>query len=412
MANDYTFSNESMFAGNNNIPSDLKAQKMIPDSLMNSVGIYSKSDIESARYSRYSRFGRVLDPYGRLNDTREYLFFVKPDLHICVVDFDSDSPSNVYKVGGYNDSYSYSELIGHHGLKLNPQLNNNAYFVDLIDRYPDVIKELQDGINKGSTADHFSHLLSFSVNSGLDIPGQEASTLDNPSTIFGTNYEYLKDSESSDENPSFSLEFVDTKRLEVYHFFKAYAEYHIARKSGLVTPPSANYWKYKRLHNTMGIYKFLVAEDMETIIYWAYFWGVYPISVPRESFSDAAFQDGLTFSVNFKAAFVEDMNPLILNSFNQLMSPLIKDKNDWLPTIYQSYSADRYLDGRSRSYKSNLDDIVGRTEYVSTDSTGKKYTTYYNGGTDRINGTLPRAALVDPNVYNNESPKYRLRWYA
>lgn len=411
MANDYTFSNESMISTNNNIPSNLKPQKMVPDTLMNSVGVYSKSDINDARYHRYSRFGRVLDPYGRLNDTREYLFFVKPDLHICAVDFDNESVNNVYRVGGYNETYSYSDLIGHNGLKLNPQLNNNSYFCDLIDRYPDVIRELQDGLDKSSSSDHFSHLLSFSVNSSLDLPSSEASTLDNPSTIFGTSYEYLKDSEASDENPSFSLEFVDTKRLEVYHFFRAYAEYHNARKSGLVTPPSANYWKYKRLHNTMGIYKFLVAEDMETIIYWAYFWGVYPISVPRESFSDSAFQDGLTFSVSFKAAFMDDMNPLILNHFNQLMSPLVDNKNDWLPVVYQSYGAD-YLNGRTHSYISNLDDISGRTEYVSTDSTGKKYTTYYNGETDRINGTLPRAALVDPTVYNNEKPKYRLRWYA
>lgn len=391
MANDYTFSNESMISTNNNIPSNLKPQKMVPDTLLNSVGIYSKTDINNARYHRYSRFGRVIDPYGRLNDTREYLFFVKPDLHICAVDFDTTSSTNVYKIGGY-DQTSYSNLIINDGLILNPQLNGNAYFNDLIRRYPDVIRELQDGLDKSSSADHFSHLLSFSVNSGLDIPGAEASTLDNPATMFGTSYEYLKDSEASDENPSFSLEFVDTKRLEVYHFFKAYAEYHNARKSGLVTPPSANYWKYKRLHNTMGIYKFLIAEDMETIIYWAYFWGVYPISVPRESFSDAAFQDGLTFSVNFKAAFMEDSNPIILDHFNQLMSPLVSNRNDWLPVVYQSYGAD-YLSGRTHSYSSNLDNIVG-------------------GGTDRINGILPKAALVDGNIYNNEKPKYRLRWYA
>ena len=205
MANDYTFSNESMISTNNNIPSNLKPQKMVPDTLLNSVGIYSKTDINNARYHRYSRFGRVIDPYGRLNDTREYLFFVKPDLHICAVDFDTTSSTNVYKIGGY-DQTSYSNLIINDGLILNPQLNGNAYFNDLIRRYPDVIRELQDGLDKSSSADHFSHLLSFSVNSGLDIPGAEASTLDNPATMFGTSYEYLKDSEASDENPSFSLE--------------------------------------------------------------------------------------------------------------------------------------------------------------------------------------------------------------
>ena len=41
---------------------------------------------------------------------------------------------------------------------------------------------------------------------------------------------YLRDFESSDENNTFSLEFLDDKDLNTYHFFKAYTEYHNARK--------------------------------------------------------------------------------------------------------------------------------------------------------------------------------------
>ena len=79
------YANESILYGSNdNIPYNLRGQNMIKDDLMNSVGLYSKKDIEAARFSKYSRFGRVLDPYGRINPGREYLFFVKPDLHICV----------------------------------------------------------------------------------------------------------------------------------------------------------------------------------------------------------------------------------------------------------------------------------------------------------------------------------------
>ena len=104
----------------------------------------------------------------------------------------------------------------------------------------------------------------------------------------------------------------------------AYAEYHKIRKSGIVTPPSRNKYTFKkRLHNTMGVYKFLVDEDMETLIYWAYIWGVFPTSVPREAFNDAAFPDGLTFSINFKGVWVDDMDPGILAEFNRKMSPVI-----------------------------------------------------------------------------------------
>ena len=59
------YANESILYGSNdNIPYNLRGQNMIKDDLMNSVGLYSKRDIEAARFSKYSRFGRVLDPYG------------------------------------------------------------------------------------------------------------------------------------------------------------------------------------------------------------------------------------------------------------------------------------------------------------------------------------------------------------
>lgn len=388
--------------GQDNIPSSLQPSVMIDDDLLRARGLYSKSEIEEAKYSRFSRFGRVLNPYGRLTDCREYLFFTKPDLHICAPAGNLSDP--VYKIssGSGNDS-NYKA----NGLVLNPQLSGNSYFVDLIGRHPNVVKELQSSaVALGSSIAPFGHLLSFSVNSYLELPGSEASTLDNSSTIFGTSYEYLKDSEESDENPSFSLDFLDTKDLECYHFFKAYSEYHIARKSGLVTPPNLNYYRYKRLHNTMGVYKFIVAEDMETIIYWAYFWGVYPISCPRDAFGDPLFSDGLSFSINFKAAFMEDMNPAILKQFNNLMMPVLNNnglnKDRWLPVVRQNHTSD-ILYGSNHSYDTELGSAA-REETIA----GSKY---YLGITDIIDGTLPKAALVDGRIINNENPKYRLRWY-
>ena len=56
----------------------------------------------------------------------------------------------------------------------------------------------------------------------------------------------------------------------------------------------------KIIHDQFSIYKFIVDEDMETIIYWGKYYGVYPTSLPRDAFSNSNFQDGLTFSINFK----------------------------------------------------------------------------------------------------------------
>lgn len=415
MADTYKYSNRVMYGGNKFIEnSSLQGRNMVTDSLMNSAGLYSTEDINYARFHGYSRFGRMLDPHGRLNDTREYLFFVKPDLHIAAIDFWSSGEKDrnrVYDIGGYSRNYNASDLKRANGLKLNPQLDNNAYFSDLIERYPDVIKELQFSATRSD--DPFSHLLSTSVSSNLALPSSSASTLETGSTMFGTHYEYLKDSESTDENCEFSLEFMDTKDLNVYHFFKAYSEYHNARKSGLVTPPSMDYYRFKRLHNTMGIYKFLVDEDMETIIYWAYFWGVFPINSPRETFGEPTFPDGLTFSIDFKSAFMEDMDPRILAEFNDLMSPLISNKNNWIPVVRQSFYQDIDQNGYTHSYTANLDGFTSE-QVTRTDANGNIfYSAYQNGPISRIDGTIPVAAYVDSRMMpNDKTKKYRLRWYA
>lgn len=348
------------------------------DATFNSVGIYSSDDINENKYKKYSRFGRVLDPHNKLNDTREYLFFVKPDLHICY----NEHATNIY--GKLDKSESFSA----NGLTLNPQLQDNPYFVWLISKRPEVAKQLQFSLNK---SDPFCNLLSFTVNNSLDLPSVDSSTLDTPNTIFGSNIEYLKDSETSDENRDFSLEFVDSKKLEVYHFFKAYSEYHKVRKSGLVTPPDPVYYQYKMLHNIMGVFKFLVDEDMETIRYYAYYWGVFPTNVPREAFSDPSFDNGLSFSINFKSAFIEDNDPRILLHFNDLMTKRIGvvdlAKKDWMPIVKQNF-----VKGVS-NYEPALDTL--RQDNVTS------------GGTALINGELARGAYVDMRG----GGEFKLRWY-
>lgn len=331
------------------VPVGLNPELYIADA-RRSAGLYSKSEINTARYTKYPRFGRILDPYGRLNNTTQYLFFTKPDLHI--VDPGSGS------------------------LTLNDELAGNSFFVDLVRLYPEVTRELQSSAHDERN-DPFSHLLSFSANSALDVPSIEATTIDTPQTMFGTSIEYLGNAEASDENPTFSLEFVDTKELELYMYFKGYQEYQIERKSGSVTPPSRAYTFKRKLHNVMGCYKFLVDEDMETLIYWAYFWGVMPMGAPREAFSDPSFPDGLTYSVNFKAGFVEDMTPAILIEFNKKMANCVAGKK-MIPTY-------------------EIQQVEGISNPLGW-----------------VNGTLPSAAQIfesGSRYGHNGRSKYKIRWY-
>jgi hypothetical protein len=59
---------------------------------------------------------------------------------------------------------------------------------------------------------------------------------------------------------------------------------------------------------------------METIVYYAKFYGVMPKSLPRDTFSSANFDNGLSYNIDFRAAFFEDMRPEIISDFNNLSS--------------------------------------------------------------------------------------------
>ena len=140
---------------------------------------------------------------------------------------------------------------------------------------------------------------------------------DGPVNDYGVGYSYRGSSEASDDNPDFSLEFKDNRILDVYLFFKAYELYETMKHHGSVAPDQY-YIENRIIHDQFSIYKFIVGEDMETMVYWGKMYGVTPKSLPRDAFSNANFDNGLSYNVDFQAAFYEDMIPDILADFNTL----------------------------------------------------------------------------------------------
>lgn len=254
--------------------------------LLNSAGIYDRRQIEW--YDKFNRYG-CLDPYNNVQNTREYIFFTKPDLHI----FEGSTPNT-----------------------LNSELSNNPIFSDAMMRYHDVLKQLQYSVNNPKFA--FVNLLSNSVKSTLDLPGISTNDVQTSENIYGTFMTYRRSSLTSDEQHEFSLEFEDTKYLEVYMWFRLYDEYCKLKDLGMVSPPNENYIVNKILHDQMSVFKFIVGDDGETLIYWSKLWGVYPKNVPREAFSDLSGNNGLRFSISFKSQFVDDMDPTILGDLNAI----------------------------------------------------------------------------------------------
>ena len=289
---------------------------------LKSNNLFNRSDIQW--YSKFNRFGYV-DPFNGVSNTKEYLFFTKPDLHIV-------EPGTG---------------------TLNPELSGSSFFNELINIHPDIIEQLQQSsdIFGSGNANPFMPLLSNSVKTSLELPEISAEMTDTSATIYGTSIEYRRDGFNSDEKHDFSLEFEDTRYLEIYHFFKAYEEYQRIRNDGIITPPNIDnapvdpdsgyaysyYIRTGRLHDQYAIYKIVTDEDYETILYYALVQGVTSKTVPRDAFSDFKADGGLRYSVGFRGQFVKDMEPWILSNFNSTItnSGILSKEATFLP-IYNA----------------------------------------------------------------------------
>lgn len=259
-----------------------------------SHGIYQRKDIDI--FNKRYRFG-LFNPYETVSTTREFLFFTKPDLNI------------------YARNNTTGALTG----EMNSALKSIPYWQELDEKYKEVIKCLQ--LSYGGHRNPFNNLLGNMCISNLSVPGLDAETIDTPNNMYGVGFSYRGSSEASNDSFDFDLEFKDTRYLPVYQFFKAYEEYQTLKHHGTVGP-WRGYIQDKVLHDQFAIYKFLVDEDMETIIYYCKFYGVIPKSLPRDVFSSSSFDNGLSYSVGFKCAFFDDMDPMILNDFNDLSEPM------------------------------------------------------------------------------------------
>lgn len=260
------------------------------------TGSNAAKEMRNKTVNKFSKYG-YLDPYTRMPGfTKEVLFFTKPDLHICEVNSST---------------------------KLGNGTKDVPFFIDLLDKWPHLIPELQYNCTDKAKSP-FIHLLHNRVRDTLDLPDISSNDIDLPANMYGNDYTYRGSSEPSDDQFTFNLEFEDNKYLDVYMYFKAYEEYEKYKKLGLIMP-FHRYISRKVLHDQISIFKFTLADDFTTILHYAKLWGCYPTGLPRSVFGSTDFSSsGLTVSIPWKCAFVEDMNPLILTDFNELM----KDYSD------------------------------------------------------------------------------------
>lgn len=261
--------------------------------IINSANIRSPEQLNELRYNYFARYG-MLDMAHNHSGSREYLFFTKPDLHIF-------------------DTHSYA---------INKQLKDVTFFKNAIDQYPMSLLGLQQTLNKDISYPHryqpstkFIPLLSNHVTSSLDLPAIAATETENNTSLFQVKTTYRDSSEQSDFGFDFSLEFWDTRYLDVYMFFKAYDEYCRQEFYRNVTPPKLSYITDRVNCKQFSIFKIIV-DDTNTIIFYGKVTGVFPMGVPREAMSN--FDGTIKITVPMKAQFVTDMDPIILEELNRL----------------------------------------------------------------------------------------------
>lgn len=254
-------------------------------------GLVKKTDTEY--FYKFARFP-YMDPYARVTGTREYVFFTKPDLFI----FNKDSGN----LSGF--------------------VKNVPFFENCLKTNRDSLYQLQYSATSGKFP--FMNVLTNAKRSNLDLPGiSTQNDMETAANLFDTKMSYRGTSYSSDENHDFSIEFEDTKNLDIYMLFKAYDEYERRKYYGYFDlfknqNQYLTYVQNKIIHDQFSIFKFIVTEDGSTILHYSKMYGCYPKSVPRDSFGDMNENGEIKFSINFKATFIEDMDPNILVDFNVL----------------------------------------------------------------------------------------------
>lgn len=268
-------------------------ENMTSDSVLS-----SPEDMLENRFNKFSRYG-YLDPTHELvTGAREYLFFSKPDLHLVNVD---------------NPYLMYSEL------------ENVPFFSEAFNRYKLSYYSLQQYYNGKSSiesnglpidlSNKYISLLSNMVTSSFDLSDINASDVTNNQNLYQINTSYREGSLSSDLQYDFSLEFKDTKYLDVYMLFKIYDEYFRYKYMLEIMPTRNDYIANKIYPEALSIWK-IITDDTGRIMYWAKATGCTPMSVPRGTISNI--EGNIKFTVSWKAQFIKDMDPVQLSEINYL----------------------------------------------------------------------------------------------
>lgn len=255
-------------------------------------GLFDQSDMTSNIYNNYFYPLPRIDPYNMVEGTREIVFFTRPNIPMFGTSDTNPLPN--YCRSGYL-KYLYNSGYSH------------------------ILNILAGRKSKVNMTTPFINILTNRISSNLDIPDINVDSLETAQNMWGTKILYPKSSLSSDEGSSITCEFEDTKYLEVYNIFKAWDHFRQGKWMGMFDT-DINDVLQKILYDHIAVYKFIIANDGETIIYWCKWTGMYPESISRSSFSEIPKNGPLKINIGFKCSgWFDELDPAILTEFNNLV---------------------------------------------------------------------------------------------
>lgn len=256
-------------------------------------GIYELRDMNyNSSFYRFPRW----DPYHLVEGTKELVFFTKPDLPILSNGtLNSSAECNAAEVSLFKSLYD----LGYGKTTLTDLCFHNG----LVDKDCPFIR-----------------ILTNRISASVDIPDIRVDSLESAQNMYGTKLYYPKSSMGSDENIEFSVEFEETNHLEIYYLFKAWDYFRRLCWLGVMRP-DINYILNKVLCDHISVYKFILDNDGETILFCCKWTGVYPVSISRNSFGEVPEKGPLKMTIGFKqSGWFEDTDSSVIADFNALVS--------------------------------------------------------------------------------------------
>lgn len=125
--------------------------------------------------------------------------------------------------------------------------------------------------------------------------------------------------DSFSADASLSVNFSESKDLEIIKFHYYWMKYIECIRFGLHTPKKSNV-RRRTIDYTSSLYYFILDMDMSKILYFTKYTGIYPVNVPLSSLSpgDISSKAPLDVSITYAYQHKEEMNPSIIFDFNSV----------------------------------------------------------------------------------------------